>query len=126
MALPNIKKATVKDWCLTRQASFARTVTLKSISNGVTSVIDLTGYGVEAPILDKNGEQIDTFAAAVAVPESDGQITLALTVTQINALPVTSRWYLRVFLIADPENNSFVLAVGDVIVNDPGKEDDCC
>lgn len=123
MALDAIKAPATKDLCATLGASFTKTFTLTQGG----SPLDLTGYTAEALIFDGQKQQVGTFTAAVDVPETDGQVTISLTVAEVEALPkVKMRWWLKLVLTADPPNNTHFILVGAFAVNDPADEDDCC
>lgn len=122
MSLAAITEPGALDWCLQREASFAQTITLTQDG----SAIDLTGYSVTAPIVDARGESLGAFTAAVVAPATAGQVSLALPVTSVADLPVRSRWYLKLSLIADPDNNTHIVLKGAVVVNEPSAEVSCC
>lgn len=115
MSLASLKGPGRKDWQFVRGDSFLRTLTVKQGGNP----FDFTGWEVEAFVIESfpfspTDDSIETFAAAIVSPATDGKFTIQLTATQTLDLPAKAGWHVKVKLTADTENNTHTLLEGEL------------
>lgn len=113
MSLASIKSPGRKDWEYVRNDSFQRTFTVKQGGQP----FDFTGWSVAAQIRERpDADILESFAAIVVAPATDGKLQISLTTAQTGNLPPNARWDLQVSLDADPTNNTHTLLVGFIKV----------